>query len=131
MKINGVDFNDTWVAKFKTAEDFAESPSNQHLYPELKKVEDRKEQLKAVWNLIVKPVQAISHDSNSNDDKPQNARRSRATKRSVSGNPTADGAAIEGAVGERGGHEPEADNLAGENGVPTIDSAEEGEKQPD
>lgn len=127
MKINGVDFNDKWVAKFKTAEDFAQAPSNQHLFPELKKVEDRKEQLKSIWTLIVKPAQAINHDSNSNDDKPENPKRGRASKRNA--NPVAanDGASAERSDEPRGGHESQADNLAGENGVPTDDSGAEGQ----
>lgn len=127
MKISGVDFNDNWVAKFKSADEFANAPSTQHLYPELKKVEDRKEQLRAVWNLIVKPVQPISHDSNADDDKHQNFKRRGAAKRNVSTVAADDGTSTERSDEPRGGHEPETDNLAGENGVPSEDSGEKGE----
>lgn len=127
MKISGVDFNDNWVAKFKSADEFANAPSTQHLYPELKKVEDRKEQLRAVWNLIVKPVQPISHDSNADDDKPQNTKRRGTPKRNASTVAANDGTSTERSDEPRGGHEPETDNLAGENGVPSEDSGEKGE----
>lgn len=126
MKISGVDFNDNWVAKFKSADEFANAPSTQHLYPELKKIEDRKEQLRAVWNLIVKPVQPISHDSNADDDKPQNIKRRGAAKRNASTVAANDGASPERSDEPRGGHEFAPDNLAGENGVPSEDSGEKG-----
>lgn len=52
MKIAGVDFNFDWVAKFESAEAFAQSPSNAHLFPELKTQEKKAEQLAAVWRHV-------------------------------------------------------------------------------
>ena len=122
MKINGVDFNDTWVAKFETAEAFATHPSNQHLYPELKTVEARQDQLKMVWQLIVKPVQPVSHDSKPNDDKPKKAGRKSSNKSVVAGNDTFDGGLEPQADGEGGGQPGETDNLRGEDSVQSENS---------
>jgi hypothetical protein len=114
MKINGVDFNDKWVAKFQSADEFAEAPQNAHLFPELKQVEQRKEQLKSIWSIIVKPVQPISHDSEPNDDKPEKVKRARGNKKSLGGNQTSDGTAERDADGEGQRQQEPADNLRGE-----------------
>ncbi len=115
MKINAVDFNDKWVAKFESAEAFADAPQNAHLFPELKKVEDRKEQLKSVWNIIVKPVQKLDHDSESNADKPEKGKRVGRNKKSVDGDSASDGTAQRAADGEGEGQQGPTDNLRGEN----------------
>lgn len=117
MKINGVDFNDNWVAKFQSADEFAEAPQNAHLFPELKQVEQRKEQLRSIWNIIVKPVQPISHDSEPNDDKPQKVKRAGGNKKSLGGNSPSDGTTERAADGEGEGQQGPADNLRGENDV--------------
>jgi len=114
MKINGVDFNDKWVAKFESADAFAEAPQNAHLFPELKHVHQRQDQLRAVWNLIVKPVQAISHDSEPNANQPQKVKRTGGNKKSLNGNPASDGAAERTADGEGLGQQGPTDNLRGE-----------------
>lgn len=117
MKINGVDFNDTWVAKFETAEAFATHPSNQHLYPELKTVEARQDQLKMVWQLIVKPVQPVSHDSKPNDDKPKKAGRKSSNKSSAGGANPDDGGLEPLSDAEGGGQPSETDSVQGENEI--------------
>lgn len=131
MKINAVDFNDTWVAKFESAEAFADAPQNAHLFPELKHIEQRKEQLKAVWNIIVKPVQAISHDNEPNDDKPKKTKRAPRDPAGFGGNKAGDGAVERAADGEGEGQPGPTNHLRGEDELLGEDNGEEGEKQPD
>lgn len=52
MKVDGVSFNGDWVRRFGSAEEFAASPSNAHLYPELKTKEARKAKLIEVFNIF-------------------------------------------------------------------------------
>jgi hypothetical protein len=49
IKINGVTFNARVVAKYETAEEFANSKSNQHYWEGIKS-ESRKQRLITAWN---------------------------------------------------------------------------------
>lgn len=62
MKVDGVSFNENWVRKFNSAEEFSQHPSNAHLYPELKTKEAIEKKLIEVFN-IFNPDKAIQHDT--------------------------------------------------------------------
>ena len=128
MKVNNVDFHPDWVARFKTAEAFADSPANGHLYPELKTVEARKEQLKAVWKLIVKPIEPISDgkDSGANANQFKKAKHKPRHTEHTGGVGAADGGPEPIADGEGLGQSEQTNHLPGEVAVQSEDSGEKG-----
>lgn len=68
MKINNVDFLDSWVQSFNSAEEFANSPKTEHLFRELKSEEARKKQLEAIWYYLNQ--KQMPNDSRKDDGKP-------------------------------------------------------------
>jgi hypothetical protein len=62
MKFNGVDFNEKWVCSFPDSHSFASSPSNAHLYPELKSEDEKYKRLAHIW-FIINPEKDEEDDS--------------------------------------------------------------------
>ena len=110
MKINGTDFNENWVRKFGSAEEFADSPKNTHLFPEMKQVSDRKELLKEVWNFY-NPPQTTENDSRENAGESVGAGDSIGDQQGIDGDRTANGPSEQGSNAKRPRLKRGQDNL--------------------
>lgn len=110
MKVDGVSFNENWVRKFTSAEEFSKHPSNAHLYPELKTEEAVQKKLVEVYH-IFNPVKTIQHDTLRVGRKSSQTRSRQNDSKSVVGNAADDGRIEPQADGEGGESNGGSDNL--------------------
>lgn len=129
MKINGVSFNDEWVAKFPSAQAFAEAPANKHLFEMLKTVEARQEQLRAVWDIIVQPVKITTNDSSADASEPSKPRHPARNKSRVKHDQADVRGAEPSADESRAGQSGDGDNLRGEDAVRGESDERQGAEQ--
>lgn len=114
MKVDGVSFTPEWVQGFKDENEFADSPSNAHLYPQLRTEEAKKAKLKEVF-FIFNPEKKISNDTLRIGRKSLKARSGKDGAEGPANDAAQDGRTEPQADGTGDNIEGGADKLPGEN----------------